>query len=98
MALAVVIRSGTTPSSLQANQSPVRQNPVWISSAMNATPLAVHQAEMAGRNPGAGTMKPPSPWMGSMSTQPVFSTPTWRSICSMARAAASAPVMPSGSR
>ena len=39
MPLAVVIRSGTTPSCSQANQSPVRQKPVWISSAMNRMPL-----------------------------------------------------------
>ncbi len=66
------MRSGTTPSWSQANQSPVRQNPVWISSAMNRTPLAVHHSAMAGRKPGAGTMKPPSPWIGSMRTQPTF--------------------------
>jgi hypothetical protein len=34
MPLAVVTMSGTTPSCSLANQSPVRQNPVWISSAM----------------------------------------------------------------
>src|ERR1700759_3428504 len=38
MPLAVVTMSGTTPSCSQANQSPVRQNPVWISSAMNTIP------------------------------------------------------------
>ena len=40
MPFAVVTRSGTTPSSSQANQSPVRQKPVWISSAMNTMPLS----------------------------------------------------------
>ena len=65
IALAVVIRSGTTASSSQANQSPVRQKPVWISSAMNSTPLARHHSATAGRKPGAGTMKPPSPMVGN---------------------------------
>ena len=51
MPLAVVIRSGTTPSWSQANQAPVRQKPVWISSAISSAPLAVHQAAMAGRKP-----------------------------------------------
>ena len=68
MPLAAVTRSGTTPSSSQANQSPVRQKPVWISSAMNRMPLAVHHSEIAGRKPGAGTTKPPSPWIGSIAT------------------------------
>ena len=40
MPLAVVIRSGTTPSCSQANIAPVRAKPVWISSAMKTTPLA----------------------------------------------------------
>src|SRR5665811_630591 len=44
MPLAVVIRSGTTPSCSQANQSPVRQKPLWISSAMNRIPCSVHQS------------------------------------------------------
>ena len=39
MPLAVVTRSGTTPSWSQANQSPVRAKPVWISSAMKRMPL-----------------------------------------------------------
>jgi hypothetical protein len=37
---AVVIRSGTTRSWSQANQSPVRQNPVWISSAISRMPCS----------------------------------------------------------
>ena len=40
MPFAVVIRSGTMPSWSQANQSPVRQKPVWISSATNTIPLS----------------------------------------------------------
>ena len=54
------------PSSSLANQEPVRAKPVCTSSAMKTTPLAVAHALSAGRKPGAGTMKPPSPWMGSM--------------------------------
>ena len=38
MPLAVVIRSGTTPSCSEANHCPVRQKPVWISSAMKTAP------------------------------------------------------------
>ena len=44
MPLAVVIMSGTTPSWSQANQSPVRQKPVWISSATKTTPFSVHHS------------------------------------------------------
>ena len=80
MPLAVVIRSGTTCSCSQANQSPVRQNPVWISSAMNRMPWLAHHSATRARNPGAGTTKPPSPWIGSTSTAAQLSSPTW--VCS----------------
>ena len=73
MPLAVVIRSGTTPSCSQANQSPVRQKPVWISSAMKTTPLrAAPRRQRRQEARGAGTMKPPSPWIGSMRTAATF--------------------------
>ena len=49
MPLAVVIRSGTTPSWSQANQSPVRQKPVWISSAMNTMPCSRHHSRQRGQ-------------------------------------------------
>ena len=49
---------------------------------------------MAGRNPSAGTMKPPSPWIGSISTAATLAAPTWVVMMSMARAAACAPVTP----
>ena len=42
MPFAVVMRSGTTFSWSQANQSPVRQKPVWISSAMSRMSCSVH--------------------------------------------------------
>ena len=51
MPLAVVIRSGTTPSCSQANQSPVRQKPVWISSAMKTMPCAWQNSASAGDEP-----------------------------------------------
>ena len=54
MAFAVVIRSGTTPSSSQANQSPVRQNPVWISSAMNDHAVGPAPAGEGRQEPGGG--------------------------------------------
>ena len=77
MPLAVQIRSGTTSSWSQANQSPVRQKPVWISSATNTMPCSRHHSATWGRKPGGGTTKPPSPWIGSMMTAAVFSSPTW---------------------
>ena len=55
MPLAVVTRSGTTPSCSQANQSPVRPKPVWISSATNTMPLLARKRRRAPRRkPGAG--------------------------------------------
>jgi hypothetical protein len=98
MPLASVTRSGTTPSSAQANQSPVRQKPVWISSAMKTAPESRPHCATAGRKPAAGTTKPPSPWIGSMSTAATLAAPTCVSICRIARAAASAPVRPGASR
>ena len=77
MPLAVVTSSGTTPSCSQANQSPVRQNPVWISSAMSTIPLPRQNSASPGRNPSGGTTNPPSPWIGSMITAATLSSPTW---------------------
>ena len=92
MPLAAVTRSGTTPSWSHANQSPVRQKPVWISSATNTTPLlAAPVGERAAGSPSAGTTKPPSPSIGSITTQATLSAPTCLSITSIARAAACAP-------
>lgn len=51
MPLAVVIRSGTIPSSSQANHWPVRQKPDWISSATKTMPLSEANCRMAGRKP-----------------------------------------------
>jgi hypothetical protein len=95
MPFAVVIRSGWRPSNDDANQSPVRQKPLWISSAMKTTPCSRAHAANAGRNPGAGTMKPPSPWIGSISNAATFVPPTCLSMMSIARAAASTPDRPS---
>ena len=95
MPLAVAMMSGTTPSSSQANMAPVRANPVCTSSAMNTTPLTRAHSTRAGRNPFAGTMKPPSPWIGSMRMAARLSAPICFSIIAMARSAASAPVSPS---
>ena len=77
MPLAVVIRSGTTPSWSTANQSPVRQNPDWISSATNTIPFSRQNAASPGMNPSGGTTKPPSPWIGSSTTAATFFSPTW---------------------
>ena len=83
MPLAVVMRSGTTPSSSQANQSPLRQKPLCTSSAMNRMPLSRHHCASAGRKPRGGTMNPPSPWIGSMMTAAQFSSPIWAWIWSV---------------
>src|SRR3954470_4134768 len=95
MPLARVIRSGTTPSSSQANHEPVRQKPVCTSSAMKTAPDARHHSATAGRNPAAGTTKPPSPWIGSSTTHATFDAPTYFSMAAIDRAAASTPLSPS---
>ncbi len=91
MPLAVVIRSGTMPSCSQANIRPVRAKPVCTSSATNTMPLSRQKSASAGRKPSPGTMNPPSPWIGSISTAATFSAPTCLVIWSMAWAAASRP-------
>ena len=98
MPFAVTMRSGTTPKCSQANQAPVRAKPDWTSSATKTTPFARHQAARAGRKPSAGTMKPPSPWIGSMTTAARLAAPTCFSMTSMARAAAASPLSPASSR
>ena len=90
MPLAVVTMSGTTPSCSQANQSPVRQNPVWISSAMNTIPFSRQNSASPGRNPSGGTTNPPSPWIGSMIRAATLSSPTWVWIRLLTVASASA--------
>ena len=44
---------------------------------MNRMPCSAHQSATRLTNPGAGTMKPPSPWIGSNNTAAAFSSPTW---------------------
>ena len=88
-AFAVVTRSGTIPSCSLANQAPVRQKPVCTSSAMNTTPCSAHQSESSFRKPGAGTMKPPSPWIGSTRTAATCSSPTCTCTCAANSANAS---------
>jgi hypothetical protein len=91
MPLAVVTRSGTTPSCSQANQSPVRANPVCTSSATNTMPLRRQYSASPARKPGAGTTNPPSPWIGSITTQATFPAPTCASIAPVTAASASGP-------
>ena len=81
---AVVTRSGTTSSSSIAYQRPARPMPDWISSAMNTMPFSAQNAAMPATKPGAGTMKPPSPWIGSMITAAMFSSPMCLCISSIA--------------
>jgi hypothetical protein len=87
---ALVTRSGRTPSSSTAYQRPARPMPLWISSAMNRMPLSPQNSARPFRNPGAGTMKPPSPWIGSTITAAMFSSPMCLCISSFAYARASA--------
>ena len=72
---ALVIRSGTTPSSSIANQRPARPMPLWTSSAMNTIPCSEQNSARPFTKPSAGTMKPPSPWIGSRITAATFSSP-----------------------
>ena len=44
---------------------------------MKTIPLARQNSASPGRKPSGGTMKPPSPWMGSITTAATFSSPTW---------------------
>ncbi|SKU74603.1 Uncharacterised protein [Mycobacteroides abscessus subsp. abscessus] len=94
----MVTMSGTMSSCSEANQAPVRANPVCTSSAMKTTPLSLAHAVSVERNPGAGTMKPPSPWMGSMMIAASDWAPIWVSMREIARRAASSPVSPGSSR
>ena len=50
---------------LDANQCPIRPNPVTTSSAMNSMPCLATISRMRGRYPGGGGTTPPAPWMGS---------------------------------
>ena len=74
--LAVVTMSGTTSSCSHANHAPVRPKPDWISSATKTTPLARHQCASPASQPGSGTTNPPSPAMGSTTTQAICDAPT----------------------
>src|SRR6476469_5416503 len=71
------------------HRAPVRANPVCTSAAMNTTLFLRHQSSSAGRKPSAGTMKPPSPWMGSMITAARLLEPTCVPMVSIVRCAAS---------
>src|SRR5690606_31466208 len=62
----IVIRSGVTFECSMANILPVRAKPVWTSSTMSRMPWASQRARSARRSSGGATVKPPSPWTGSM--------------------------------
>jgi hypothetical protein len=49
MPLAHVMMSGSRPKRFEANQSPVRPNPVMTSSAMNSTSISRHTSRAAWR-------------------------------------------------
>ena len=54
---------------------------------MNTIPLALQYSASFGMNPSPGTMKPPSPCWGSISTHASFSAPTCLSIMVIAASA-----------
>jgi len=81
---AVRTMSGTTSSSSIAYQRPALAMPLWISSAMNTMPFAEQKSAMPFTKPGAGTTKPPSPWIGSMITAAMLSSPMCLCISSSA--------------
>ena len=71
-ALATEIRSGVRPSDGNANISPVRPMPHWISSAMSSAPVRSHAFSMALASAGEIGRTPPSPWIGSTMIAAVF--------------------------
>ena len=83
---ALVTMSGRTSSASIANQRPARPIPLWISSAMNTIPFAAQNSAIPLTKPGDGTMKPPSPWIGSSTTQAMLPSPMCLCISSTAYA------------
>ena len=75
-AFAVQMRSGTTSSWVIASIVPVRPMPACTSSATRRMPWRAVISRMPARKPGDGTMKPPSPWIGSMTAAATFCAPT----------------------
>ena len=71
------------PSCSQANQRPVRPNPVMTSSAIISTSSSSQMARTARSQPIGGMMKPPEEMTGSMMTADTVSGPSvtiaWRS-------------------
>ena len=63
--LAIVMRSGATPSRSQANIGPVRPNAVITSSTTNRMSSSRHASCIAFSQPSGGTITPPDPWIGS---------------------------------
>ena len=66
MPLALVRMSGSTPKcSIPHHFSPVRPHAVWTSSAMNRPPAFFTIGSATWKYSFGGTMKPPTPWIGS---------------------------------
>src|SRR5207245_5341101 len=87
MPLATVMRSGTTWSCSQANQRPVRPNPVMTSSAIISTSSSSQMARTAASQPIGGMMKPPEEITGSMITADTVSGPSLTIASRSSRAA-----------
>ncbi len=84
---ALVLAGEPRPRSGRSRSAPRRRR--------RAMPCSAHQAARAARKPGAGTTKPPSPWIGSISTQATLRrADLGLDLGSMARAAACAPGHP----
>ena len=91
MPLAVVTRSGTTPSCSQANQSPVRANPVCTSSATNTMPLRRQYSASPAGSRRRGHDEPALALDRLDHHAATFPAPTCASIAPVTAASASAP-------
>ncbi len=89
-ALPMVMKSGVTPLRSQANQRPVRPNPVIISSEMKTAPCSLASSCARTMNSGGGTTLPAVPWSGSMITAATLPVLCCLS-CSRARSAQAMP-------
>ena len=75
MPFAHVMRSGSRPRRLLANQSPVRPKPVITSSATNSTPVSRQIARTSPRYPSGAANTPPAPITGSQKNAATRSGP-----------------------
>ena len=80
--MALVIRSGRMSNRSDANQWPVRPNPVITSSAHSRMPYSSHSARTPWKYPAGGMNAPPEFCTGSMITIATVSGPAWTIVAS----------------